>query len=31
MVIRSGKDASPEVGHAMYLSDIPLGTIVHNI
>lgn len=31
MVIRSGKEASPEVGHAMYLSDIPLGTIVHNI
>ena len=31
MVIHSGKEASPEVGHAMYLSDIPLGTIVHNI
>ena len=31
MVIQSGKEASPEVGHAMYLSDIPLGTIVHNI
>ena len=31
MVIQSGKQASPVVGHAMYLSDIPLGTIVHNI
>ncbi len=31
MTIHSGKNAIPEVGHAMYLSDIPLGTIVHNI
>ena len=31
MTINSGKNASPEVGHALYLSDIPLGTIVHNI
>ena len=31
MTINSGKNAIPEVGHAMYLSDIPLGTIVHNI
>jgi len=27
----SGKDAAPEVGNALYLSDIPLGTIIHNI
>ena len=31
MKIHSGKDALPKVGHAMYLSDIPLGTIIHNI
>ena len=31
MTINSGKSAKPEVGHAMYLSDIPLGTIIHNI
>jgi len=31
MTINSGKKAKPEVGHAMYLSDIPLGTIIHNI
>ena len=29
--IVSGKGATPEVGNALYLSDIPLGTIVHNI
>ena len=27
----SGKDATPEVGNTMFLSDIPLGTIIHNI
>ena len=27
----SGKEATPEVGNTMFLSDIPLGTIVHNI
>ncbi len=27
----SGPDASPDVGNAMTLGDIPLGTIVHNI
>ena len=26
--IMSGKDVAPEVGNAMYLSDIPLGTVV---
>ncbi len=29
--INSGKDVAPEVGNALFLSDIPLGTIVHNI
>jgi large subunit ribosomal protein L2 len=29
--IVSGKDAAPEVGNALFLSNIPLGTIVHNI
>ncbi|MCB0510627.1 MAG: 50S ribosomal protein L2 [Chitinophagales bacterium] len=27
----SGEGASPELGNAMYLSDIPLGSIIHNI
>jgi large subunit ribosomal protein L2 len=31
MKIHSGKDALPNVGHAMYLSDIPLGTVIHHI
>lgn len=29
--VTSGKGITPEVGNAMYLSEIPLGTIVHNI
>jgi len=29
--IMSGKSASPDVGNALNLSDLPLGTIVHNI
>jgi large subunit ribosomal protein L2 len=29
--IVSGKDAAPEVGNALYLSEIPLGTVIHNI
>ncbi|MFT5600376.1 MAG: large subunit ribosomal protein L2 [Flavobacteriales bacterium] len=29
--VNSGKAALPEVGNALYLSDIPLGTIIHNI
>jgi len=29
--IQSGKDISPEIGNAMFLSDIPLGTVIHNI
>ncbi len=27
----SGKKATPEIGNTMYLKDIPLGTIIHNI
>ena len=29
--IQSGKDIPPDVGNTLFLSDIPLGTIVHNI
>lgn len=29
--IMSGKNASPDVGNAMTLADMPMGTIVHNI
>ncbi|NQY67618.1 MAG: 50S ribosomal protein L2 [Flavobacteriales bacterium] len=29
--ILSGKEAIPEVGHALFLADIPLGTVIHNI
>jgi large subunit ribosomal protein L2 len=29
--ILSGKNAAPNIGHAMFLSDIPLGTVIHNI
>ena len=29
--IISGKKAEPKVGNAMYLADIPLGTMIHNI
>ena len=29
--LMSGKTATPEVGNAMFLNDIPLGTIIHNI
>jgi large subunit ribosomal protein L2 len=27
----SGKNAAPNVGNALYLSDVPLGTVIHNI
>jgi len=30
-LVVSGKDAAPEVGNALFLSEIPLGTIIHNI
>jgi large subunit ribosomal protein L2 len=29
--LTSGKNAVPEIGNALFLSDIPLGTIIHNI
>lgn len=29
--VLSGKNATPEVGNALYLADIPLGTVIHNI
>ncbi|MCB2219118.1 MAG: 50S ribosomal protein L2 [Bacteroidetes bacterium] len=29
--ISAGKGAAPEVGNSMYLSEIPFGTIIHNI
>lgn len=29
--ILSGKEAAPEVGNTLFLADIPLGTIIHNI
>src|SRR4030042_7096591 len=29
--VMSGKDVTPEIGNTMFLNDIPLGTIVHNI
>ena len=29
--IMSGEGAAPEVGNALFLSDIPLGTMIHNI
>lgn len=30
-VINSGTNIPPEIGNALFLSDIPLGTIIHNI
>jgi large subunit ribosomal protein L2 len=29
--IESGKGVSPEIGNSLYLSEIPFGTIIHNI
>ncbi len=29
--IVSGKSATPNVGNALFLSDVPLGTVIHNI
>lgn len=29
--VMSGKKATPEVGNTMFLADVPLGTIIHNI
>ncbi len=30
-VIMSGKEVTPEIGNTLYLADIPLGTVIHNI
>jgi large subunit ribosomal protein L2 len=30
-VVVSGKGSSPEIGNALYLSEIPFGTIIHNV
>ena len=30
-LVLSGKNATPEIGNALFLSDIPLGTIISNI
>ncbi len=30
-VIESGKGVAPEVGNTMYLSEVPLGSVIHNI
>lgn len=29
--IMAGKDATPDVGNSLFLSDIPLGTVIHNV
>ncbi|MDF1546352.1 MAG: 50S ribosomal protein L2 [Bacteroidales bacterium] len=29
--LNAGKGVAPEVGNSLYLSDIPLGTVIHNI
>lgn len=29
--LMSGKDAAPEIGNTLFLADIPLGTVIHNI
>ena len=29
--VLSGKDATPDVGNTLFLSDIPYGTIIHNV
>ncbi len=29
--LNSGKGIAPEIGNTLYLSDIPLGTIIHNV
>jgi large subunit ribosomal protein L2 len=30
-IVVSGKGSSPEIGNALYLSEIPFGTIIHNV
>jgi large subunit ribosomal protein L2 len=29
--LNSGKDVAPEIGNTLYLQDIPMGTVLHNI
>jgi large subunit ribosomal protein L2 len=29
--VMSGKDVAPEIGNTLFLSDLPMGTIIHNI
>lgn len=29
--VMSGKNATPDVGNTLYLSDVPLGTVIHNV
>jgi len=29
--LMSGKEAAPEVGNTLFLSDLPMGTVIHNI
>lgn len=29
--LKNGDDATPTIGHAMFLKDIPLGTVIHNV
>lgn len=31
MSVMSGEKATPDVGHTMFLKDVPLGTLVHNL
>ena len=30
-IVEAGRGVSPDVGNTLYLSDIPLGTVIHNI
>ncbi len=30
-VLKSGKGVAPEIGNSLFLSEIPLGTVIHNI
>ena len=31
MTVMAGETATPELGHAMFLKDVPLGTLIHNL
>lgn len=30
-ILQSGKNVAPEVGNSLFLEDVPLGTVIHNI